>query len=80
MVELMLPTCSEVFANDLDQWLHCAYFMIVVLGLAAVLLSNFCICMQAQCSVRDCKVGPGFKLSEGSEYRDEVLSKAKVPQ
>lgn len=34
--------------------------------------------MQAQCSVRDCKVGPGFKLSERSEYRDEILAKGKV--
>lgn len=47
-------------------------------------IQNSIICsgshVQAQCSVRDCKVGPGFKLSEGSEYRDEVLSKAKIPQ
>ncbi|KAA6423077.1 MAG: hypothetical protein FRX49_07065 [Trebouxia sp. A1-2] len=47
-------------------------------------IQNSIICsgshVQARCSVRDCKVGPGFKLSEGSEYRDEVLSKAKVPQ
>ena len=36
--------------------------------------------MQAQCSVRDCKVGPGFKLAEGSECRDEVLANVKLPQ
>lgn len=47
-------------------------------------IQNSIICsgshLQAQCSVRDCKVGPGFKLSEGSEYRDEVLAKGKMPQ
>lgn len=45
-------------------------------------IQNSIICsgshVQAQCSVRDCKVGPGFKLSERSEYRDEVLAKGKV--
>lgn len=35
---------------------------------------------QAQCSIRDCKVGPGFKLAERSEYRDEVLANVKLPQ
>lgn len=47
-------------------------------------IQNSIICsgshLQARCSVRDCKVGPGFQLAEESEYRDEVLAKSKVPQ
>ncbi|KAL3137832.1 hypothetical protein ABBQ38_005086 [Trebouxia sp. C0009 RCD-2024] len=47
-------------------------------------IQNSIVCseshLQAQCSVRDCKVGPGFNLAEGSECRDEVLANVKLPQ
>ncbi len=35
-------------------------------------------CMHAQerVTLRDCQVGPDFRVSEGSEHRDEVLAKA----
>ena len=56
------------------------------IGMSMVLLSyklpvtTLILNMQAQCSIRDCKVGPGFKLAERSECRDEVLANVKLPQ
>ena len=52
----------------------------VVLTCAVWPLATLPVMVQAQCSVRDCKVGPGFKLAEGSECRDEVLANVKLPQ
>ena len=31
---------------------------------------------QERVTLRDCQVGPDFRVSEGSEHRDEVLAKA----
>lgn len=36
--------------------------------------------LQENCNVRDCKIGPGYLLAEGSEPRDEILAKQKLPQ
>lgn len=54
-------------------------FLICTSGQLCALESLF-LNMQAQCSIRDCKVGPGFKLAERSECRDEVLANVKLPQ
>ena len=32
--------------------------------------------VQERVTLRDCQVGPDFRVSEGSEHRDEVLAKA----
>ena len=34
--------------------------------------------MQERVTLRDCQVGPDFRVSEGSEHRDEVLAKAQT--
>ena len=48
--------------------------------LGVVLDMQHCPALQEGCNVRDCKIGPGYMLADGSEPRDEVLAKQKLPQ
>lgn len=57
------------FKNDLTRNLLCVHI--------STTPETLVVGLQAQCSIRDCKVGPGFKLAERSEYRDEVLANVK---
>lgn len=35
--------------------------------------------LQERVNMRDCHIGPGYVISEGSEHRAEVLAKGRPP-